>query len=86
MNTTQDFLTVESHQLESLITFPHGNIGEETISIKYADQLINNNQEIVIYNNLGKQIKSLRIDQKVQTFDVSGWNSGIYYLKMASYS
>ena len=85
MNTTEDFLTVESHQLESLVTFPHGNIGEETISIKYADQLINNKQVIVIYDNLGKQIKSLRIDQKVQNFDVSDWNSGVYYLKIASY-
>ena len=85
MKTTQEFLTVESHLLDSLITFPRGNIGEDTISIKYADQLISNNQEIAIYDHLGKQIKSSRINQKVKTFDVSGWSSGIYYLKISSF-
>ena len=85
MKTTVDFLTAESYQLDSLITFPNGNIGEEVILIKYADQLVNRNQNIQIYNNLGKLIKNSRIDQKVQVFNVSGWNSGIYFLKIASY-
>ena len=86
MNTTQDFLTVESNQLDSLITFPNGNISKEWITIKYNNQLVNQNQQVMIYDSLGKKIKQVSIDESTQKINTSGWKAGVYYLKVASYS
>jgi len=85
MNTTEEFLNIESQQLDALISFPHGNISDQWLNIQFADQLINKNQRLIIYDSFGKQIKKYSIHQPVQKISTSSWSQGVYYLKVASY-
>ena len=85
MNTTEDFLNIQAPELEELITFPNGNIADGSMMIRYDERIIGEDLRSTVYDGLGKRIKDHRIDSRNHSMDVSGWNSGIYYLKVASF-
>ncbi|TGD59084.1 PKD domain-containing protein [Flavobacterium humi] len=77
--TVQTFLGNEEFDLNSLTYYPNPVV-ENILKISYSDRLTN----VVIYNIVGKQIFTKKLNSNKEEIDMSGLADGVYFLKVSS--
>lgn len=78
---TDKVLSIENETLADInLKFINGNIVKNNISLKAKAGILD--RQIVIYNSMGQQIKSVMLDQQIKTIDATNFANGIYYIKL----
>jgi hypothetical protein len=54
----------------------------DIINLSFSENKISSNASVIIYNSLGKTLKTIRISSQEDSIDVSTLESGVYYLKI----
>ena len=78
---TDKVLSNENHLLtKGYLKFVNGNLVRKNITLKVDASILD--QQIVIYNSMGQQIKSVTLNQQIKTVDATNLANGIYYIKL----
>ncbi|MET2984241.1 T9SS type A sorting domain-containing protein [Aureibaculum conchae] len=78
---TDKVLSTENNLLaKGYLKFVNGNLVRKNITLKVDASILD--QQIVIYNGMGQQIKSVTLNQQITTVDATNLANGIYYIKL----
>ncbi|MDY7395502.1 T9SS type A sorting domain-containing protein [Aureibaculum sp. 2210JD6-5] len=78
---TDKVLSSESQILtNNYLKFISGNFITDKISLKVDVSILDH--EIVIYNSMGQQIKSVILNKQIENIDATNFANGIYYIKL----
>ncbi|MGH2664262.1 T9SS type A sorting domain-containing protein [Flavobacterium sp.] len=77
--TVQTFLGNEEFNLNSLTYYPNPVV-ENILKLSYSEKLTN----VIIYNIVGKQIFTKKLNANKEEIDMSGLADGVYFLKVSS--
>ncbi len=77
----QTFLSSNDFSVENPISFPDGNVTDESLTVKLNLSFLERINSIEIYNSLGQQILTKNVSSEITKVDVSALSNGIYYLK-----
>lgn len=78
---TEKVLSIENQMIvNSYLKFVNGNFITNNISLKVDTSIFD--QQIVIYNSMGQQIKSVTLNEQIKNIDATYFANGIYYIKL----
>ena len=78
---TDRVLSTESKNLtKDYLAFRDGNFITNNISLKVNTSILG--QEIVIFNSMGQQMKSIILNHQIKNIDATNFANGIYYIKL----
>ncbi len=77
----QNFLNLAEFSENSFISFPNGNLANRQIQIYIPEVILNGISFLKVFNSLGQEVISKRVQHSKETLDISKLSNGLHYIK-----
>lgn len=81
LNFQQNFLSINKFVDQPLVLLPAGNVVSHTLEIFIPHQILQEVNELKIYNSVGQQIDLIRVKSSSTIVSFSQLSNGIYYIQ-----